>query len=136
MTHAHGRRQHRTLAGPGNYATIRALVGVAHRAGATRHRITAATDGAIPRNSGGVSVLPAHTMAGDEGKAATSILPMGSLLEGVQFLVFECLGLLLRVRPSVAPEAMRASHTNLEWIKKAGTKGFRTPGTRPSLPVH
>lgn len=101
-------------AGPGNFATIRALVEVAQRAGATCHCITAEPDGAIPRVSDGVLVIPAQTMASDEGKAATSILPMGSLFEGAQFLVFECLVLMLRERLSVAPEAMRANHTNLE----------------------
>ena len=101
-------------AGPGDFATIRALVGVAHSAGATCHCITGEPDGAIPGISDGVLVIPAQTMASDEGKAVASILPMGSLFEGAQFLVFECLVLLLRERLSVAPEAMRANHTNLE----------------------
>ena len=101
-------------AGPGDFATIHALVGVAQRAGATCHCITAEPDGAIPGISDGVLVIPAQTMASDEGKAATSILPMGSLFEGAQYLVFECLVLLLRERLSVAAEVMRANHTNLE----------------------
>jgi 6-phospho-3-hexuloisomerase len=43
-----------------------------------------------------------------------SVLPMGSLFEGAQYLVFEMLILMLRDRLGVAPEAMRDRHTNLE----------------------
>jgi 6-phospho-3-hexuloisomerase len=61
-----------------------------------------------------VLVIPAQTMANDRGAAATSVLPMGSLYEGAQYLAFELLILALRDRLGVAPEAMRARHTNLE----------------------
>jgi 6-phospho-3-hexuloisomerase len=43
-----------------------------------------------------------------------SILPMGSLYEGAQYLVFEILILRLREHMGVQPDAMRARHTNLE----------------------
>jgi 6-phospho-3-hexuloisomerase len=39
---------------------------------------------------------------------------MGSLFEGAQYLAFELLILALRDRLGIAPEAMRARHTNLE----------------------
>ncbi len=58
--------------------------------------------------------IPAQTMANDQGAAATSVLPMGSLFEGAQYLAFEILILALRDHLRVAPEAMRARHTNLE----------------------
>ena len=45
---------------------------------------------------------------------ATSILPMGSLYEALMFLFFELLVLDLRDHMGVAPDAMRANHTNLE----------------------
>jgi 6-phospho-3-hexuloisomerase len=61
-----------------------------------------------------VLVIPAQTMANDQGAAATSVLPMGSLFEGAQYLVFELLVLALRDRIGATPEAMRARHTNLE----------------------
>jgi 6-phospho-3-hexuloisomerase len=53
-------------------------------------------------------------MADDQGAAATSVLPMGSLFEGAQYLTFELLILRLRERIGVSPEAMRTRHTNLE----------------------
>ena len=101
-------------AGPGDFSTIRALVGVAKEAGAACRCITAEPEGAIPRLCDGVLEIPAQTMATDEGIAANSILPMGSLFEGAQFLVFECLVLLLRERLRLSPDSMRANHTNLE----------------------
>ena len=39
---------------------------------------------------------------------------MGSLYEGAQFVLFEVMVLRLRERLAIAPEAMRARHTNLE----------------------
>jgi 6-phospho-3-hexuloisomerase len=57
-------------------------------------------------------VLPAQTMASDA--QAISILPMGSLYEALMFLFFELLVLDLRDHLRVAPQAMRANHTNLE----------------------
>ncbi len=53
-------------------------------------------------------------MANDLGGKATSVLPMGSLFEGAQFLTFELLILALRDHLGVTPAAMRARHTNLE----------------------
>ncbi len=101
-------------AGPGSFSTVAALVGVAKGAGARVICVTAEPGGAVPRAADLVLHIPAQTMAADQGAAATSILPMGSLYEALMFLVFEVLVLDLRDRLGIAPEAMRANHTNLE----------------------
>ena len=67
-------------------------------------------------------------MAADQGAAATSILPMGSLHEAMIFLFFEDLVLDLRDRLAVSPEAMRANHTNLEWTTKDWQRRFSLEG--------
>lgn len=99
-------------AGPGRFATVGALVKVAREAGARIACVTAWPEGPVPRACDAVLHIPAQTMADDA--AGASVLPMGSLYEGAQFVVFECLVLALRDRLGVAPEAMRARHTNLE----------------------
>lgn len=101
-------------AGPGEFSSVAALTEVARSAGARVACITATPEGAVPRGADLVIHLPAQTMASDQGAAAQSILPMGSLFEALMFLFFELLVLDLRDRLSVAPEAMRANHTNLE----------------------
>ena len=100
-------------AGPGDLATVAALVGVARRAGAQTACFTAHLEGGVPRACDLALVLPAQTMADDQGGAG-SVLPMGSLFEGAQFLVFELLVLALRERLGESAETMRARHTNLE----------------------
>ena len=101
-------------AGPGEFSTVRGLMGVAKGAGARLACVTAQAGAALPAASDRVLVIPAQTMANDTGPAVASVLPMGSLFEGAQYLVFEMLILMLRDRLGVAPEAMRARHTNLE----------------------
>lgn len=101
-------------AGPGDFSTVRGLMGVAQGAGARVACVTAQPDGAVPQAADRVLVIPAQTMANDQGAAAASVLPMGSLFEGAQYLTFELLILLLRDRLGVDPAAMRARHTNLE----------------------
>lgn len=101
-------------AGPGLFSTVAALCGVAQDADARIICVTAEPGGAVPRAADLVLHIPAQTMAADRGAAATSILPMGSLFEALMFLVFELLVLDLRDRLGVAPDAMRARHTNLE----------------------
>jgi 6-phospho-3-hexuloisomerase len=101
-------------AGPGAFSTVLGLMGVARDAGAMTACVTAQPDGEAPRRADLVLVIPAQTMADDRGAAATSVLPMGSLFEGAQYLTFELLILALRDRLGVDPEAMRARHTNLE----------------------
>jgi 6-phospho-3-hexuloisomerase len=52
-------------------------------------------------------------MADDKGPSV-SVLPMGSLFEGAQFVLFEVMVVKLRDRLGIDPMAMRANHTNLE----------------------
>jgi 6-phospho-3-hexuloisomerase len=101
-------------AGPGDFSTVRGLMGVARRDGARLACVTAQPGAALPAASDRVLAIPAQTMADDTGPAVASVLPMGSLFEGAQYLVFEMLVLMLRDRLGVAPDAMRARHTNLE----------------------
>lgn len=101
-------------AGPGHFATIEGLCEVARNASAQVICVTATPEGSVPQSADLVVHLPAQTMASDQGDAARSILPMGSLFEALMFLFFELLILDLRDRLAVTPEAMRANHTNLE----------------------
>ena len=101
-------------AGPGDFSTVSALIGVAHTAGAKVAVVTAQPDGAAPGRADIVLAIPAQTMANDTGAGVTSVLPMGSLYEGAQYVVFEVLILLLRDRHGVTADAMRSNHTNLE----------------------
>lgn len=100
--------------GPGDFSTGRALVGVARQAGAATLCFTAQPEGATPRACDSVLVLPAQTMADDMGSKTPSLLPMGSLFEGLEYIVFELLVLALRDRLGESAETMRARHTNLE----------------------
>jgi 6-phospho-3-hexuloisomerase len=100
-------------AGPGEFSTVLALMGVAREAGAKTLVVTARPDGEAALRADIVLPVPAQTMADDRGPA-TSVLPMGSLYEGAQYILFEVMILKLRDRLGVTPEAMRANHTNLE----------------------
>lgn len=101
-------------AGPGSFSTIAALAEIAQDAKAQVICVTAEPDGAVPKMADAVIHIPAQTMAADQGAAATSVLPMGSLFEALMFLFFELLILELRDSLKIAPETMRANHTNLE----------------------
>jgi 6-phospho-3-hexuloisomerase len=101
-------------AGPGGFSTVNGLIGVARRAGARVACVTAQPQGTAPQAADLVFCIPAQTMADDQGAAATSVLPMGSLFEGAQYLAFELLILALRDHMGLDPQAMRARHTNLE----------------------
>lgn len=100
-------------AGPGELATVSALMGVAQGAGARVLMVTAEPDSPAPRRADALLVIPAQTMARDLS-APTSVLPMGSLFEGAMFLVFEMLVLDLGQRLGVTAGDMRARHTNME----------------------
>ncbi|MFV0358519.1 SIS domain-containing protein [Tropicimonas sp.] len=100
-------------AGPGNFSTVAALMGTAAAAGAKTLCVTARPDGACPQSADQVLVIPAQTMADDTG-AVTSVLPMGSLYEAAQNILFECMILRLRDRLGIGAEQMRSRHTNLE----------------------
>ena len=100
-------------AGPGGFSTVLGLMGVAKAAGAKTLVVTAQPGGEAAGRADFVLTVPAQTMADDRGQAS-SILPMGSLFEGAQYILFEVMVLRLRERLGIAPEAMRANHTNLE----------------------
>ena len=75
-------------AGPGNFSTVAALMGVARRDGARTLVVTAQADSECAHAADVVLPIPAQTMADDAGPA-TSVLPMGSLYEGAQYILFE-----------------------------------------------
>ncbi|MBV8105925.1 MAG: SIS domain-containing protein [Hyphomicrobiales bacterium] len=100
-------------AGPGDLATARTLAGIARKAGARTALVTAQPKGELARHVDVVTVIPAQTMADDQG-GKVSILPMGSLFETAQMIAFELAILKLRPRFSETSETMRARHTNLE----------------------
>ncbi len=100
-------------AGPGGFSTVDGLIGVARSAGARVACVTAQPGGSAAKAADRILHIPAQTMANDQ-TGATSVLPMGSLFEGAQYLAFELLILALRDHFGVDPQAMRARHTNLE----------------------
>jgi 6-phospho-3-hexuloisomerase len=100
-------------AGPGDFASIAALTKIAKEAGAKTAIVTAQPASALAKSADHVLHIPAQTMADDQG-ARTSVLPMGSLFELSQMLVFELLVLRLREIKGETAVTMRARHTNLE----------------------
>ena len=100
-------------AGPGDFSTVAGLVKTAKAAGARTACVTAQPGAPVPAASDLVLTIPAQTMA-DDRSGTTSVLPMGSLFEGAQYIVFELLVLALRERLGETAESMRARHTNLE----------------------
>ncbi len=100
-------------AGPGDFSTVSALIGVAKAAEARVLVVTAQPSGMAAAKADVVLHVPAQTMASDQGET-TSVLPMGSLYEGALYVAFELLVLAVRDKLGVRPAAMRANHTNLE----------------------
>jgi 6-phospho-3-hexuloisomerase len=99
--------------GPGESATTSVLLDRARRAGAHTALVTSQPGSALAGSVDHVLYIPAQTMADDQGKK-TSILPMGSLFEVSQMLVFELLAFRLRELKGETAESMRARHTNFE----------------------
>lgn len=100
-------------AGPGDFGTIAALMRIAKDAGAATAIVTAQPGSNLARSADHVLHIPAQTMADDQG-SDSSVLPMGSLFELCQMLVFELLGLRLRDIQGETAASMRRRHTNLE----------------------
>jgi 6-phospho-3-hexuloisomerase len=100
-------------AGPGDFASIAALTKIAKDAGAKTAIVTARPASDLAKKADHVLHIPAQTMADDQG-AKTSVLPMGSLFELSQTLVFELLVLRLQEIRGETAATMRARHTNLE----------------------
>lgn len=103
-----------TSAGPGELATVTALMRVARMSGATVVFLTAEPDTPSSALADFVLAIPAQTMARDQEPGAQSLLPMGSIYEGAMFVLFEIMVVKLRDRLGVSPQAMRANHTNME----------------------
>ena len=99
-------------AGPGSFSTVKALISVAHSAGARTTVVTAQPGGEAPRAADTVVHLRAQTMADDTG--GKSALPMGSLYEAAMLVFFDIVSIVLRQRTGQDMEGMRARHTNLE----------------------
>ncbi len=100
-------------AGPGQFSTVLALMGVAREAGARTCVITGQPSGAAAQQADVTICLPAQTMADDTG-GAVSLLPMGSLYEAAQLVFFDLISIMLRDRTGQTPLQMRDRHTNLE----------------------
>jgi 6-phospho-3-hexuloisomerase len=98
--------------GPGYLATVDALLGVAQGAGARVALLTAQPRDALPRRADQLLVLPAQTMAAQEGSSSGQ--PMGSVYEQAMWVLFDALVPMLQVRLGQSVEEMRARHTNLE----------------------
>ena len=99
--------------GAGFLATADALVGIAASAGASTAIVTAQPRGATSVKTDIRVVIPAQTMFDDRGNSA-SILPMGSLFEFAEAVLFELIILRLREQLKETAETMRVRHTNLE----------------------
>ncbi|MFG1680820.1 SIS domain-containing protein [Nonomuraea sp. NPDC049269] len=100
--------------GPGEAATVLALMRTAKAAGATNLLLTAEPESSAAKLADFALVIPAQTMASDQGGRRTSVLPMGSVYEGALFVLFEVMVLKLGTLTGVTPEAMRDRHTNME----------------------
>ena len=104
--------------GTGTLATAEALIGVARAGGARTLAITAQPDGPTSRAADAVLHLPAQTMANDDdvddGGGGTSVLPMGTLFEIAELLLFDLVALAVRDRTGQTAAQVRARHTNLE----------------------
>jgi 6-phospho-3-hexuloisomerase len=102
-----------TVCGPGYVSTTSALIGTAKKDGARALVVTAQPQGPTSQMADTRLLLPAQTMADDQGTKA-SVLPMGSVMEGALFILFEVMVLKIMKAKGITYEAMRARHTNLE----------------------
>ncbi len=100
-------------AGPGNLATVQALMNVAHGTGARVMLITGQPESKAAQVADDVIYLPAQTMANDS-EGSSSLLPMGSVYEIAMLLFFDLIALLLRDQTDQTTDQMRRRHTNLE----------------------
>ncbi len=100
-------------AGQGWLPTAETFMEIAKTAGARTAIITAQPDGRASKKADLRLVIPAQTLANDKG-AKVSVLPMGSLFEIAEAIVFELVILKLRDRVGETADTMRARHTNLE----------------------
>lgn len=100
-------------AGQGWLPTAETFMKIAKEAGARTAIVTAQPSGRASKKADIRLVIPAQTLANDRG-AKVSVLPMGSLFEISEAIVFELIILKLRDRVGESADSMRARHTNLE----------------------
>ena len=101
-------------AGPGGFSTVDGLIGVAKQALCARVAcVTARPEGTAAMASDRILPIPAQTMASDKGDAAILNPADGVAVRGGPVSRLRTAGP-CPARPRVAPEAMRARHTNLE----------------------
>jgi 6-phospho-3-hexuloisomerase len=100
--------------GPGETTTVVTLLEVARAAGARNLVLTAQPGSSVARLADFMLLMPAQTMADDQGEKRSSVLPMGSVFEGAMFVLFEVMVLKLKELLGVSAEEMRARHTNME----------------------
>jgi 6-phospho-3-hexuloisomerase len=102
------------VAGPGELASMLALIKVAKDAGATVLLVTGQPSSSAARLADFSLVIPAQTMADDRAQTKRSTLPMGSAFEGALFLLCEIMVLNIAKRLGVGFDEMRSRHTNIE----------------------
>ena len=100
-------------AGAGKLPSAEAFMEVAKQDGAKVGIVTAQPQNQAPQKADVKLVIPAQTMANDKG-GKVSVLPMGSLFEISEAIVFELIVLKLRERTGETADTMRARHTNIE----------------------
>lgn len=98
--------------GPGYLSTVEALMGVAMKAGSRVAMLTAQPEAILPRRADQLLVLPAQTMAEQEGSKSGQA--MGSAYEQAMWVLFDALVPMLQVRLGQSVAELRARHTNLE----------------------
>ena len=100
-------------AGTGHLNSGEAFIKVAREGGARIAVITSQPTASTPKLADVLTIIPAQTMANDQN-GTPSVLPMGSMFEIAQTVLFELIILRLRDRLGETAETMRARHTNLE----------------------
>ncbi|KAG9458700.1 hypothetical protein H6P81_003208 [Aristolochia fimbriata] len=101
-------------AGPGGFATVEAVCGVAGAVGARVLLLTARPEGPAARLASAVAFVPARTMAETAETAESLLLPMGSAYEGALFVLFEMVVFTVADLLGETPASIAARHTNLE----------------------
>ena len=98
--------------GPGNLTMTRAMIELAHRAGASVVVVTAQPDGPDPQLADFALTIPAQTMANDRGSA--SVLAMGTAFELAMAILFDLAVIRIQALRGESLESMRERHFNLE----------------------
>lgn len=98
--------------GPGYLSTVKALMTVAHDAGAQVFMITAQPQAELPRLADKLLVLPAQTMA--EGEGSRSGQAMGSAFEQAMSICLDAVVPILQAATKQTSADLRRRHTNME----------------------